>query len=345
MASGPPYRPTVWALGGLPDRLIDTPITAVFLVLFIFGAAIHMTIFQFNKRRGHKFVFNGMIFGFCMSRIVTTSLKIASVSLPNNIRLAIAAQIFTAAGVIVVFIINLVWSQRILRSMHPNLGWHTSISLIFKTIYVLVIFTLAILITATVQSFFTLRQRTKTIDRDLQLYGATFLAIISFLPIPIVRLSYALPRKSELEKFGQGRHRTKTTVLIVGTTLCCLGASFRCGTFWLRPVPLSQPCPAYFSKTWFYVMNFGVEILVVYFYAAMRVDLRFWVPNGAKGAGSYGGQGSKAAAGTGTGTGTEGEDEENEDEQVESRNGNGKWKHGEKECREHGRVDSEDSEV
>ena len=52
---------------------------------------------------------------------------------------------------------------------------------------------------------------------------------------------------------------------------------------------LGQPEPAYFHRGWFYFMNFGIEILVVYMYAIMRVDLRFWIPNGAKGPGSYGG--------------------------------------------------------
>jgi hypothetical protein len=44
---------------------IDTPITAVFLVLFMVGAATHMTIFQLNRKRGHKFLFNAVLFGTC----------------------------------------------------------------------------------------------------------------------------------------------------------------------------------------------------------------------------------------------------------------------------------------
>jgi hypothetical protein len=35
------------------------------------------------------------------------------------------------------------------------------------------------------------------------------------------------------------------------------------------------------------MFNFGVEILTVYLYAIMRVDLRFHIPNGARGPGSY----------------------------------------------------------
>ncbi|OAG10137.1 uncharacterized protein CC84DRAFT_1084241 [Paraphaeosphaeria sporulosa] len=283
-----PYRPTTWALGGVPKKNVDIPVTAVFLFLYIIGAATHMTIFQYNKRRGHKFLFNGMIFGFCMARITTCTLRIASISLPTNIRLAIAAQIFVAAGILLIFIINLIWSQRILRAHHP-LGWHPLVRWVFNALYIVIIFTLAIVITAVVQSFYTLRPRTRTIDRALQLYGQTLFAVVAFLPIPIVALALALSRvgKREVETFGKGRHRTKIAVLMAGATLCCLGAAYRAGASWMSPVALSQPEPARFYRGWFYFMNFGLEILIVYMYAVMRVDLRFHIPNGAKGPGSY----------------------------------------------------------
>lgn len=59
-----PWRPNIWALGGVPKKNVDIPVTAVFLVLFIVGAATHMTILRYNTRRGHKFLFNGMLFGW-----------------------------------------------------------------------------------------------------------------------------------------------------------------------------------------------------------------------------------------------------------------------------------------
>lgn len=287
MNQDPPWPLPIWNFGGASKKSVDIPITAVILVLFIIGAASHMTIFQLNKRRGHKFLFSVFLFGFCMARIVTSILRIASTCLPTDISLAIAAQIFVAAGVLIVFIINLLWTQRIVRSLHPNIGWHRAGSIILNILFVLIGLTLAIVITATVQTFYTLRPRTRTIDRDLQLYSATFLTIISFLPIPITLIALAIPRKAPHDRFGVGRLRTKIIVLLLGSTLLCLGASYRCGTSWLQPVPRSQPLPGYYHKAAFYIMNFGVELLTVYLYAIMRVDLRFHVPNGAKGPGSY----------------------------------------------------------
>jgi hypothetical protein len=63
MSSSPPYPPRNWSLGGAPTKSTDIPITAVFLVLYVCLAATHMTILQLNLRRGHKFLFNGALFG------------------------------------------------------------------------------------------------------------------------------------------------------------------------------------------------------------------------------------------------------------------------------------------
>ncbi|KAF2263354.1 hypothetical protein CC78DRAFT_284728 [Lojkania enalia] len=284
---GPPWPPQVWGIGGIPKKSVDLPILSVFLALFIIGAVVHMIIFQINRKRDHKFLFSLAIFVFCMARIATCVLRIAATSLPSNIKLGIAAQIFVAAGVLILFIVNLIFAHRILRALHPALGWHRLVTVFLRTIYVLIVFTLAIVIAATVQSFYTLRPRTRTIDRDLQLYASTFLTIISFLPIPMVLIALAVPHSKVPEKFGTGRFRTKVIILLTGTTLICLGAAFRCGTAWKKPVPRSRPMPGYFSKACLYIFNFVVEILVVYLYAIMRVDLRFYVPDGAKGPESY----------------------------------------------------------
>lgn len=67
----PPYPPTTAAVGGVPTIGVDVPISAVFMFLFLVAAAGHMTIFQINRRRGHKFIMSGLMFGFCMARTVT----------------------------------------------------------------------------------------------------------------------------------------------------------------------------------------------------------------------------------------------------------------------------------
>ena len=222
-----------------------------------------------------------------MARIVSCSLRIASISIPDNVPIAIATAIFVGAGIIIVFVVNLLWAQRILRTLHPTIGWHRATSVVFDVLLLLMFFTFLNNIITTVQTFYTLRPRTLFIDRALLLFGSTFLAIVSTLPILFVLLALALPRRSQSEKFGAGKLSTKIAVLLAGSALVALGAWYRCGTSWVKPVPITKPLPGYFAKPCFYIFNFGVEILTLYLYAFARVDLLFHVPDGAKGPGSY----------------------------------------------------------
>jgi hypothetical protein len=214
-------------------------------------------------------------------------MRIAATCLPTDISLSIAASIFVAAGVIIVFIVNLVFAQRIIRAQHPNSGWHPFFRMFFNFLYALVILTIIMLITVVVQSFYTLNANTHRIDRDIQLYGVTTFAIISFLPIPIVIGGLLIPRKQHVDKFGTGRFRSKIAILLTASTLVSVGACYRAGTTWLTPVPITKPLPAYFHPACFYIFNFGVEIIVLYLYAILRIDHRFHIPDGAKGPGSY----------------------------------------------------------
>lgn len=219
-----------------------------------------------------------------MARIVTCIMRIASIAKPTELNLTIAALVFTNAGVILIYIVNLLFVQRLLRAQHPHFGWSRPVSYIFKALYVDVVLTIIMVITALVQSLFTLSNNTHRIDRDILLYGITTFTVISFLPLPVVALTLAIPRHPKgrrPDKFGHGRWREKIAILLTASFLICFGEFYKCGTIWMKPVPVTQPMPNYFSKAAFYIANFTVEILVVTLYAVVRVDLRFWVPNGA----------------------------------------------------------------
>ncbi|KAL6713238.1 hypothetical protein ACLMJK_009359 [Lecanora helva] len=284
---GPPYMSTKASLGGFPTVKVDIPITAVFLFLFILGAASHMYILQVNQKRKHKFLISGMLFGFCMSRIVTMILRIAWTTRVTNIRLAIAANIFVYAGVVLLFVANVIFAQRIVRSCHPNTGWHPLFHWAFVGIYSLIVVTLVMLIISVIQSFYTLNANTKRIDRDILLYGQTFYAVVSFLPFPLVLGGLILPRTTRREKFGHGRFTSKVLYLMFASFLLCLGAAFRAGTNYAGGErPINHPA-GYQSKACFYIFNFAVEIVVVLLYVIIRVDKRFYVPDHSKKPGDY----------------------------------------------------------
>lgn len=276
---GGPYAPKTAALGGRPTKDLDIPICAVFLVLFAAAAAGHMTIFQRNRRRGHKFIPSAVTFGFCMSRIIANVIRIVWACYPTNISLAIAAQIFVAAGVLLLFILNLIYAQRMLRAAFPAFGWSRPLSWAFKALYLVVIISIIMLITVVIQSMYTLNDNTHRIDRDIQLYGVTYFAIVSFLPIPIVLAILILTRFRSVEHPGTGSWHTRAFIILLAGCLLCLGASFRAGTTWLTPRPLADPA-WYQSKACFYIFNFAIDWTVVMIFLVSRKDKRMWVPNG-----------------------------------------------------------------
>jgi hypothetical protein len=283
-----PYPPTTAGLGGQPTKTLDDPIIAVFIFLFVLTAATHMTILQVNLRRGQKFIMSGMLFGFCMARIVALSLRLALSTHLQNISLAIAAQIFVALGVILLFVINLIFTQRIIRASHPHIGWHKAFSLAFKIYYASIPAVIIPLVTCIVQSFYTLDKNILRIDRDIQRFGGTYFAVIAFMPLPLIAIRFILPTKARVDKFGQGRFRTKIMLIIFTSSLLTLGAAFRAGISYM-PRPINNPA-WYHSKACFYIFNFTIEWIVVVTYAIMRVDKRFIIPNKAHGLGSYSGQ-------------------------------------------------------
>ncbi|KAK3073151.1 hypothetical protein LTR53_005533 [Teratosphaeriaceae sp. CCFEE 6253] len=275
--------------------LPDVPICAVFLFLFICAGAGHMFLLKYNARKGRKFIICGMLFGFCFTRIFANTCRIAWSFYPRNVRIGIAAQVAVYAGIILLFLANLFFTQRIIRAQHPHFGWTKPFSVALPIIFGLVVATILALIVGVIYSFFTLNEFTLNAVHDIQLYGETLYAVVAFLPIPMVAAS-ALARRhpnirdhERVDKFGSGSMRTKVVLVLASAVLLSLGACWRCATLYLPIRYTSDPHPWYFSKPCFYLFNFTIEWAVVAFWGLMRIDKRFYIPNGAKGPFSYGG--------------------------------------------------------
>lgn len=284
--SGGPYPSTTAGIGGLPTILPDIPICSVFIVLYASFAATNMTILQVNRRRGHKFLLSGLMFGFCMARITTLVLRIAWANRPSNIRLAIAAQIFLNAGVLLAYIINLVLAQRILRATQPRIGWNPIVRATYKALYIGIGGALIMVITSIVLSLYTLDIHTRSIYRDVQLAAITYLLVFTYLPIIHIAAAVLLPKSNDAETFGEGSMSCKLIIVTVSTCLCILIAGFKAGMTWSPVRPIRNP--AWFhSKACFYVFNFLCEILILSVLTFSRIDKRFFVPNGCNQAGDY----------------------------------------------------------
>jgi len=229
--------------------------------------------------------------------MVACVMRIVWATRPTNVSVAIAASIFVAVGVIILLIVNLIFAQRILRAAQPRTGWHPSVGLVFKGLYALIIVTLILIISFVILSFYTLDPSKRNTARDIQLYGGTLNATIAFLPVLLLLLGVIIPRRTSPEKFGTDRYRHKILILLTVSFLLSLGAWFRVGILYLPPRPREDPA-WYHSKACFYVFNFGLEAVVIWLYVIVRVDNRFFIPDGSKGPGDY--LGGKRVQGNGT---------------------------------------------
>ncbi|KAL2064624.1 hypothetical protein VTL71DRAFT_3761 [Oculimacula yallundae] len=285
--NGPPYINKANAmLGGHPTVSLDIPICAVLLALYVLGAIGNMTIYQINRRRGHKFLMSWAMFGFCMARNATFSLRIAWATQPNNGRIVIASQIFSAAGVLVAYIVVLLLSLRIFRATHPELGWNKGIRIGCKVLYAALFVAFVLTISFTIESFYTLDMHMKNVALWVTRASSLVMLLFNLASLIILCLSIFLPRTSPPENFGTGSLQKKTAILSTMMFFVLFIIGFRFGTAWTDARPASKP--AWFdSKPAFYIIEFVLELVVIYTLLLIRFDRIFWVPNGSAKAGDY----------------------------------------------------------
>jgi hypothetical protein len=246
-----------------------------------------MVIFQKNRKRDHKFLFSAMLFAFCMARVITCIMRIVWATMQRDIKVAIAAQIFNNAGVLIVYLVNLVFAQRVLRAMHPKLGWNTGFSHAFHVCYGLLFLTLVMVISATVLIFYTLDLHTIQACIDCQRAATIFLFVLTTAPLLLLGASFLLPRSTAREEnFGVGTVKGKAVLLAVQACLATTISGFKLGTTWESPRPLNDPA-WYHSHAAFYCFGFMLEVAILAIYIFGRVDKRFHVPNGSAKRRSY----------------------------------------------------------
>jgi hypothetical protein len=265
-----PYLLGTAIVGGVPTPKVDDPIAAVMIALFFLVAIFHMT-WRLNQPKEHVSKISLLLFIFSMTRIVALVMRMTWASHPTNINIAIAAQIFLAAGVLIFFVINLIFARRVLGD-YTVFGRHKAIDLVMTFLIACVAGCLIMVIVATVYSFFTLDPHTRQQCRDIQLVSSTYLALLAFIPIPTGILALMLAEPIEDRKHRK-RFHARLQLLLFTATLLTLGAGFRTGTaFDARPQGLTT---WFHHKAAFYCFNFAIEIICTYTVAIARFDRRF----------------------------------------------------------------------
>ena len=246
-----------------------------------------MTLLQLNTKRSHKFPLQGPIFGFCMARTTTCIMRIVWACYPHNVRIALAAQILNNAGILIIYVVNLIFAQRILRGIQPKIGWNALHSGAFKVVYVLIGGVLAMVITATVLTSYTLDPATKLACADCLKTASAFLFFITLCPIFLLGAAFLLPRNEENEEaFGTGIMETKALVVFTIACLTITISGFKLGTTLEPPRPVADPA-WYHSKAAFYCFGYMLEIFILCVIQVARVDRVFHVPDGSGAVRSY----------------------------------------------------------
>lgn len=268
---GPPYLPSTQAIGGTPTVGVDDPICAVLILLFAVVGVFHIT-WRVKQNEDHRSRLGFLLFIFSFVRSVALVLRIAWASRTTNINLAIAANVFTAAGVVILFIVNLIFARRVVND-YCRFGKHKAFDWALRFLIFCIAASIIMLITATVYSFFTLDAAKRLICRKIQLFGSTYLTLLAFLPIPAALLPLLFPNDvTRADPFLRRRLQAKTQLLLITAALLTLGAGFRCGTsFDARPL---GHVTWFHHKAAFYCFNFAIEVIVLYIYAAARFDKR-----------------------------------------------------------------------
>lgn len=272
--------------GGIPTRGLDVPVDAVFIALFAVLAAAHMVTFQRNKRRNHKFLFNGMLFGFGMSRIVANVLRLSWAYNPANIDLALCASIFLNAGILLIYIVNNILGWRLVRSTLPKFGWNPTIRILYRAQMWIVLPLILALIVALVVDLKAFTPFRAHVFSTIAKIAQTYYLVLAISPLLLISLAMIMHDSHTDDAFGEGGFRTQAAILAASTVLAAAEASYRMGTIWQPARPFTDPA-WYESKAAFYCFNFMIDALVLLLLLVGRIDLRFYVPDGHKGIGSY----------------------------------------------------------
>lgn len=175
--------------------------------------------------------------------------------------------------------------QRIVRSMHPQIGWSKPFSYGTSALAISVPFIIINNITAVIGSFLSVgkEEQIKAFEGMLKFGNVWNLFLVTF-PFWVTFLACSFPGPRP-EKFGVGSLRTKTSLILFSSTLLSIGTIVRFYAIF-NPQPLDTT-NVLFLKPVFYVTQFTMEFIVVALYALLRFDKLFHIPNGAHGYGSY----------------------------------------------------------
>ena len=108
----------------MPTTLPDVPISAILIALYLLLAILHITIFLRARKLSSThafFLWQIVLVPFSTARIATYVLRIVWSQYPYNANIAIAAQILSLAGIVIILVLNIHFSVLVLWRLQPEL--------------------------------------------------------------------------------------------------------------------------------------------------------------------------------------------------------------------------------
>ncbi|KAK4187879.1 hypothetical protein QBC35DRAFT_550998 [Podospora australis] len=256
----PPYPPKTAYVGGHPTPHTDIPICAVFIFLFALAIPVHLAL-----KRATKFP-AVLIVVFCTLRIVSLVMRIAWALHPNQLRVEIAAATFALAGVVLLYVLNLILSRRFVRD-YAIFGYRPSVKGVYRFGIFIIVACLIMAVIVSSNTYFTRAPDILQECRDILLAVIAILTVMAFVPVITVLVVWFFADEEAIDR-EKTRFKRRVTMLVVTSLLLTLEAGFRCGTLYAaRPVGRE----AWFNhRAAYYCLGFLLEILVVYLLVAVR---------------------------------------------------------------------------
>lgn len=194
----------------------------------------------------------------------------------TSVRIAVAAQVFVQAGVLLLYLLNLLLVKRIWRDRRAGGGGGGGRATCFLRVFLGVlsgctVASLVMVVVSIVVSVYTLDEAVIHQCRDIQRAGATYFLIVAAMPILLLARMMidspfwgrGLPHKAGFGEGGMSGHRWPAAAVVVGSTLLCLvNAGFKAGVVWAPARPLLEPA-WYNSPACLYAFVFTSESCVV----------------------------------------------------------------------------------
>ncbi|KAM0280893.1 hypothetical protein ACHAQH_003782 [Verticillium albo-atrum] len=293
----PPYLSPFPVAGLIPNTSTDVPVSAVLLVFYVISIISNVLILRQNKRRSRPFPFSALLIVYSIFRVVALVLRISYAAVQTNTNLAIAANIISNAGVIVIFVLNLLVSPHLMRRFfgaRGATGWRRKISTVpfFAAIPFLPIMLLTV-VNVTILSYFTNDTKVRLDCLTAQKIASVTFVVIAFLPAPFAAAVAFLspPNKQEEKKDvsprgsfltrvihpddrSTGTTRGNALLMLFGSAVLTIGAAYRTTSI-LSPRRMPGD-PAWFhGRPAYYCFNYMLELIVVGAYVVFRFDQRF----------------------------------------------------------------------